>query len=147
MSKVRPVRYVNATALKVIGFTKPSICHKFMNQSNKKPYRKQIKENCNDDTCLFLFPMSPEKHPISPQAIICQGVQGPCPKNIFEINAAVLPTRNPSKGPKTNPLKATRNVVGFIFGNATNGTLVNAAKALRVAIIEISFVPRELFSK
>lgn len=112
ISKVKPVRYASIIVFILSGFMKPSTCHRFIIQSNINPNEKHIKEYLTTEIFLYFLPITPEMVPTSPQENICQGVQGPCPKNMLEVNAAVLPTRNPAKGPNIYPEIDTMKVVG-----------------------------------
>ena len=42
----------------------------------------------------FLY-INPDMKPIRPQANICHGVQGPCPKNMLDTKAVITPIRKP----------------------------------------------------
>src|SRR5699024_5316415 len=72
------------------------------------------------------------------QAYICHGVQGPCPKNIFDTIAATAPTINPDSAPKTSPATIITKDVGCTLGKGANGTRLTAAIAAKIARITIS---------
>src|SRR5699024_8038055 len=94
----------------------PTIIHKFINQPNKYP---QTKPKSNLPHICFihhLFRNNPAVMPIIPQAYICHGVQGPCPKNIFDTIAATAPTINPDSAPKTSPATIITKDVGCTLG-------------------------------
>ena len=59
-----------------------------------------------------LLKMIPARKPSSPQQNICQGVQGPCCMNTFNIRRAKAPVRNPASGPKAMPVMITKAVPG-----------------------------------
>src|SRR4051794_31576787 len=72
--------------------------------------------------------------PTPPQASICHGVHGPCPKNTLEVRAATAPTANPGAPPSTYPPSSTMSVVGLTLGIGANATRPSAASAAKVAI-------------
>ena len=74
-------------------------------------------------------PAAPPVAPTRPQASICHGVQGPCPRKPFESSAASPPTAAPARGPSATPAQAVIVVTGWTFGIAANSTRPAAAAA------------------
>jgi hypothetical protein len=50
--------------------------------------------------------------PHAPQASICHGVHGPCPRKKLETSAAVAPTAIPARSPSAAPAATTMTVTG-----------------------------------
>src|SRR5699024_3443088 len=110
-----------------------TIINKFINQPNTYP---QIKPNNTLPHNCFIHQRlrnKPAVIPSMPQAYICHGVQGPCPKNILDTIAATAPTIKPDSAPNTKPAIIMTNEVGCTLGNNANGIRLTAAIAANIA--------------
>src|SRR5690625_4327559 len=121
--------------------------HKFINQPNKYPQTKPNKIFPHIFLSHHVFRRSPALIPIIPQAYICHGVHGPCPKKIFDTIAAIAPTMKPDSAPNTNPVTIITNEVGCTLGKAANGTRLTAATAAKIAKMTTSLVEISRISK
>ena len=95
-------------------------------------------QTTNFQVATFLFNIKPETRPIKPKANICQGVQAPCPKYIFEVKAMIVPIKKPVSGPLTIAPKIKMNNSGLTAGIAAKIILPTTAKAQIIAIKTIS---------
>src|SRR5512132_15126 len=71
--------------------------------------------------------------PQPPQASICHGVQGPCPRKKFDTSAASAPTPKPARAPSAAPAATAITVTGWTPGIAAKRTRPPAAAAASVA--------------
>src|SRR5512132_2454517 len=71
--------------------------------------------------------------PQPPQASICHGVQGPCPRKKFDTSAASAPTPKPARAPRAAPAATAITVTGWTPGIAAKRTRPPAAAAASVA--------------
>ena len=73
------------------------------------PYKTSVTIKPYTESAVFVLPKSPflksipDRKPMMPNANICHGVHGPCPKNMLEQSAVTAPTKNPASAPSESP--------------------------------------------
>ena len=77
----------------------------------------------------------PARKPMTPNANICHGVSGPCPKNILLTKPVTAPTRKPASPPNATFAIMMTAVTGLNWGSIKNAIRPATPMAQSTAVI------------